>query len=186
MKKYILVVFTVILIILVLIFNIIKQKTSTIEGNKFHIVASFYPIYVAALNISDGINNVDVKCLTAVNTGCLHNYTLSPEEMIKISNANVLFINGGKMEEFLTGVVSNYKELKIVDTSESIEKIYNKHGDIVEANPHFFASIDKYIIQVKNIEKELVNTNPENATKYKYGVRHPNIFRVRHSNIFRA
>ena len=42
------------------------------------VVTSFYPVYVAALNLTDGVEGVAVESLTQPQTGCLHDFQLSP------------------------------------------------------------------------------------------------------------
>ena len=49
------------------------------------VVTSFYPVYVAALNLTDGVEGVAVESLTQPQTGCLHDFQLSPENMIALT-----------------------------------------------------------------------------------------------------
>ena len=41
------------------------------------VVTSFYPVYVAALNVTAGVPGVEVHNLTSPHIGCLHDYQLS-------------------------------------------------------------------------------------------------------------
>ena len=63
-------------------------------AGKTRIVASFYPVYIAALNLADGVEGVEVVSLTGPTTGCLHDYQLSPDNRITLSGASVLAVNG--------------------------------------------------------------------------------------------
>ena len=59
--------------------NVSEQKDS-----KFNIVTSFYPMYVATLNITDGVENINVKNLTQQVTGCIHDYVLTTSELVTL------------------------------------------------------------------------------------------------------
>lgn len=45
------------------------------------VVTSFYPIYLFALNLLDGVDAVEVTTLAAPGTGCLHDYQLQTGDM---------------------------------------------------------------------------------------------------------
>ena len=61
------------------------------------IVTSFYPIYIFALNLTEGIEGVEVRNLTAPDTGCLHDYQLQTGDMKKLAAADAFLINGAGM-----------------------------------------------------------------------------------------
>ena len=42
---------------------------------RLRVAASFYPVYIAALNLTDGVEGVETLSLTQPQTGCLHDYT---------------------------------------------------------------------------------------------------------------
>ncbi|NLM45927.1 MAG: zinc ABC transporter solute-binding protein, partial [Firmicutes bacterium] len=85
------------------------------------VVASFYPVYIAAANITDGVEGVELVSLTGPQTGCLHDYQLSPQEMIALETADLLLVNGAGMEAFLDKATSAYPDLKVVSASANIE-----------------------------------------------------------------
>jgi len=130
------------------------------EGHeeKFTIVTSFYPMYIATMNIVDGAD-VNLKNLSEPKTGCLHDYQLTTEDMKLLSTADVFVVNGGGMEEFLSDVVAKYPKLTVIDSSQGIE--------IEDDNAHVWMSIKNHIQQVENITKGLCEANPENASIYK-------------------
>ena len=53
----------------------------------FRIVTSFYPMYLATINITDGVNGVEVYNMTKPQTGCLHDYQLMTEDMKTLEKA---------------------------------------------------------------------------------------------------
>ncbi len=131
-------------------------------GDNLKIVTSFYPIYVDAVNIAGGIDGVEVVNLTKPQTGGLHDYQLTPEDMKTLETADIFIVNGLGMENFL-GKVSG--GLKIVDASQSDEIFLLKDGD--EINPHVWMSVTYCMKQVLAIEQQLCALDPEHADAYK-------------------
>ena len=64
------------------------------------VVTSFYPIYLFALNLLDGVDGVEVTNLTEPTTGCLHDYQLQTGDMKTLARADAFLINGAGMEGF--------------------------------------------------------------------------------------
>ena len=98
------------------------------EKEELLIVTSFYPVYIAALNIAGDCPGVTVRSLSEPQTGCMHDYQLTPQDMILLSEADIFVINGGGMEQFLTEVAEEYPDLTIVDAGRGIfEEIGRAH-----------------------------------------------------------
>lgn len=150
----------------------IASMVETKRDEKLNITTSFYPMYVAVLNITDGVQGVEVTNLTKGTTSCLHEYTLTTEEMVSLVDSDVLVINGAGMEGFLTNVISNYSNLEIIDSSKNIElisiKCHHNHEHTHEDtyNSHIFVSVENYIKQIENITDGLVELDSANADKY--------------------
>ena len=140
--------------------------TNTAGGGKdgsFHIVTSFYPMYVATINITQGVDGVTVTNMTKPQTGCLHDYQLMTEDMKTLEKADAFVINGAGMESFLDKVIEQRKNLKIIDASKGIELL--KDDD--EENPHVWLSVTDAILQVKNIAEQLKAADPKHADAYE-------------------
>jgi zinc transport system substrate-binding protein len=123
-----------------LIINLFSSKTGneTAQGqDKLHVVATFYPVYLIGLNLAGGSDGIEVKSLTDLNTGCLHDYQLTTEDMKMISNADVLVVNGGGMEGFLADVRANYPKLRIIDASEGITMLKEENTSIVASEDSY-------------------------------------------------
>ena len=105
-----------------------EEPEVTEAEDKLQIVTTFYPVYMIGLNITEGIEGIEVKSLTDLDTGCLHDYVLTTEDMRIISEADIMVINGGGMESFLEDIRTNYPELTIVDASEAIEMLPTMEG----------------------------------------------------------
>ena len=102
------------------------------DEKRVQIVASFLPVYNAAIQVTDGVEGVEVKNLVPPQNGCLHDYQLTPENVIALSKADALIINGAGAESFLGDLHSQYADLKVIDTSEGIallEGIHHHHHE---------------------------------------------------------
>lgn len=82
--------------------------------NTFKIVTSFYPLYIMMMNLTDGVENVQLANMAEPQTGCLHDYQLRPKDLVSLEGANLFLANGGGMEEFLSDVLDTYPELTVV------------------------------------------------------------------------
>ncbi|MDF9408866.1 MAG: High-affinity zinc uptake system binding-protein ZnuA precursor [Pelotomaculum sp. PtaB.Bin013] len=128
------------------------------------IATSFYPMYIAAVNVAKDVPGVKVVNITQPTTGCLHDYQLKPDDLKTLSEAQIFIVNGAGMEAFMDKVVSQLPDLKIVDASKGIPLI---KGDGEEGdNPHVWVSISNAIQQVKNIGLQLAALDPEHAAQY--------------------
>lgn len=112
------------------------QSNTIDQEHKLKIVTTIYPVYLIGLNLTDHIDNIEVKSLIKLNTGCLHDYQLTTKDMKLIATADVLIINGGGMEGFLEDVTSNYPNLKIIDASKDIPMISTHELELTENTEH--------------------------------------------------
>ena len=144
------------------------------------IVTSFYPMYIATLNVVDGVDGIHLENLSEPQTGCLHDFQLTPEDMKLLSKADVFVINGGGIESFMTDVATAYPKLAIVEACEGLElisedgeddEVHDEHGedghDHGDVNAHAWMSVKLYRKQVANIANYLSQIDPSNAKKYQ-------------------
>lgn len=151
------------------------QDTNNInknEDNTLNIVTSFYPIYISTLNIVKDIPNVNLTNMTKAQTGCLHDYQLTPQDLKTLENADILVINGAGMESFLEDIISQYPNIKIIDASKGLNLLEDDthdhdHDHDHEYNAHVWVSVSGNIDQVKNIASQLETLNPENKDLYE-------------------
>lgn len=161
----------IILIIIICIIGIVSlivwknlNKSETQNDNTTKIVTSFYPMYIIAENITDGAENIELENMADVNVGCLHDYTLTTEDMKKLENADIFIINGLGMESFIDKALSSNQEMQIIDSSTNIQNLISDEDEI---NAHLWTNIEKYITQVENVTGGLKANNPENAEIYE-------------------
>lgn len=149
------------------------------------ILTSFYPMYIMTLNIADNVPGVKIVNMTKPQTGCLHDYQLTPQDMKVLGSAAIFVANGGGMESFIEKVLKEHPSLPVIDASKGIELITEEHDDDNhgekndhdadhhhehdhgEVNPHVWVSVSGAIDQVKNIAGQLSTIDSSNADAYK-------------------
>lgn len=160
MKKRNIIIIIAIIIILVTVIVIGNLNRINDEKNdNLKIVTSFYPIYIMTLNITNGAENVEVSNMAENYVGCIHDYTLTTTDLKKFENADIFVENGYDMEQFSQKIIDSYPNVKMIDSSTKIMD-FVQEGE--EVNPHFWTSIDNYILQVEAITdglKELDSSN---------------------------
>ena len=120
------------------------------------IMTSCNPVYIATMNVVGDVDGVTVQNLSQPTTGCLHDYTLTTEDMKSLSYADVLVVNGNGMEGYLNDVISAYPELPLIDSSVGI----------TEENSHLWMSDELYVMQIQQIANSLALIDDENAEAY--------------------
>ncbi|MFH1026761.1 MAG: metal ABC transporter substrate-binding protein [Pseudomonadota bacterium] len=137
--------------------------TSTYAATKpVRITTSFYPMYIATLNVAKGVPGVEVRNLTKPMTGCLHDYSITTDDMKQLSKTDIFIVNGAGMESFLDKVVKQLPKIKIVSASDGIELIKGAEGD----NPHIWVSVSLHIKQIRNVASKLAEADPPHAKQY--------------------
>jgi len=178
------------IVIVTIMISLIYPKAARLnkeDKEPIHVVTSFYPIYLIGMNIADEMDGVEVSSLTDMNTGCLHDYQLTTQDMKAISNADVLVINGGGMEGFLEDIKTNYPNLTIINASEGItmlkyeaatggssvvaDNISKSEEHVVgKYNPHVWLNPELYIQQIENVRDgltEYINKSKTNTSVYR-------------------
>lgn len=135
----------------------------TTEPARLRVATSFYPMYLMAVNITQGVEGVAVDNIAGQQAGCLHDYQLQSKDMKNIELADVFIINGAGMESFLDKVTSQMPDLSIVNASDGIP-LLEEDG---ESNAHVWVSITNAMKQVQNIADGLSAADEANRVKYQ-------------------
>ena len=140
------------------------------------VLVSTFPIYQITRNVAQG-RPITLNLMLPAELGCPHNYALTPQDMMKLSKARALVVNGLGMEEFLGPALKKANpSLKIIDSSQGITNLmaYTDHGhDQGEAhrqsrtNPHLFVSPGMASLLAMNVAFGLSKIDPEGASVYQ-------------------
>mgnify|MGYP001268740267 FL=1 len=168
MKKnkyvFVLVMLVVITVVSGLLTNIyVRESGSKQEEQTLTVVTSFYPMYIAALNVIGDTDGVHLQNLSEPQTGPLHDFQLTPEDMKLLSKADVFIINGGGIESFMKDVAKSYPDLTIIEASEGIDLL----EDEGEENAHAWMSVATYEEQVNHIAEGLAAADEKHASDYQ-------------------
>ncbi len=132
------------------------------------VVTSFYPVWLLTLNLTEGLEDVRVVNLAGQSAGCLHDYTLQNSDMVTLSEADALLINGAGMESFLPVVTGAYPDLPVVDAtaglpflleSETVEIGESEEGE--EVNSHLWLDPQRAAGMAANLAEGLIRLMPD-------------------------
>jgi len=112
-----------------------------------------------------------------------HAYQPSPRDVVQVSEADLLFINGAGLETFLEQMLESANErATLVSVSEGIELLESheheehdegqeEHGEAghihEEGDPHTWTDPNNVLVWVDNIERALVEADPDHAAEYQ-------------------
>ncbi len=141
------------------------------------VVTSFYPVYIAALNVAGDIDGVDVVNLVENTAGCLHDYALEPRQLVRLDEADVFVMNGAGAEPFLAAALAARPTLPVVDLSagqallesghvHDHEHEHETHEDMA-VNSHLWVSPLRYRQQVQTLCEGLAATDPTHEAAYR-------------------
>lgn len=164
--------------------SVCVNNEKAIEDDRLQVVTSFYPMYIAAANVVGDCEAIEVTNLSEPQTGCLHDFQLTPADMKLLSTADVFVINGGGMEAFLADVIAQYPNLTVIETittREAVKEDIQEEHDHDEhefeagheskehthshANAHAWMSVGHYREQIAAIRDGLCAIVPENAAE---------------------
>lgn len=145
------------------------------SAGQVQVMTSFYPLYIFALNVFDGVDSVTVSCMTTPSTGCLHDYQLLASDMMKLAKADMLIVCGAGMENYLGDVQVQFPNLPVVDCSAGIDLIaedeheeahHHHHDEDGEAyNAHTWLDAQNAIQIVQTIAQSAAAMMPAQADK---------------------
>lgn len=135
-----------------------KSADTNTEDSKIEIMASFYPLYIMLLNITQDVEGVEVSMLAPADTGCLHDYQLTTRDMKKLEKCSILVVNGAGMEDFLDKALEIKKDSTII-ASEGFP--------LFEENAHIWVSPKGTVFEIQNITDGLCRLDSNNAESYR-------------------
>ena len=163
-KRNIIIIIAIIMILVTVIVIGNLNRINDEKNDNLKIVTSFYPIYIMTLNITNGAENVEVSNMAENYVGCIHDYTLTTTDLKKFENADIFVENGYDMEQFSQKIIDSYPDVKMIDSSTKITDFVQ---DGEEVNPHFWTSIDNYILQVEAITEGLKELDSSNRDLFE-------------------
>lgn len=134
--------------------------TFTVAAAPLHIVTTFYPLQIATLNITSNAPEISVANLTPPTAGCLHDYQLTPANLARLAQTDVVILNGAGLESFSDKIQRWAPRAHIINASANIP--------LLQGNPHVWVNPMLAARQAENIGAELARLDPERAAIYRH------------------
>ena len=130
------------------------------------LVATTLPVYEFTARLCNG-TELSVALLITENVSCLHDYTIKPDQMQAIEQAEHIIINGAGLEAFMADSI--YGNKSVIDASHSLVLSENNdHNDHAhEDDPHIWLSPENAKIMVKTICSSLIKCYPHYQTQFE-------------------
>ena len=146
------------------------------EGEvRLSVVATTYPIYLLAREVIQGVEGVEVERLNTGSVSCLHDYTLSVDDMKKLERADVVAVNGAGLEDFMSDALAS-SDAAVIDCSEGVELLENLSHDHAEGDedhdhghwdPHYWMDPENMVRVVDNLWAGMIELDPDWAQQYQ-------------------
>jgi ABC-type Zn uptake system ZnuABC Zn-binding protein ZnuA len=162
------------------------KRNAPAEDGKLHVVCTFLPMYVFSLNVVGDVPGIGVELLIDRNIGCPHSYTVSGQDLKKISRADVVVANGLGIEPFLDELLRGQKATRVITISDGCDVIRLKadeqehheegahesddrheHAKASEVNPHTWVSPQQAAVQVRTLARKLGEVDPAHAAQFQ-------------------
>ncbi|NCB64112.1 MAG: zinc ABC transporter substrate-binding protein [Clostridia bacterium] len=161
---------------MILIFLLTACAPAQTAGKtRLTISATTYPVYLFATAITEGVDGIEVKQVVNQPTACLHDYTLSVNDMKALEGADVVALSGAGLEDFLTSALGQ-TEAQVIDCSKGLtlhaadeheeEHAGHDHGD-EEGDPHIWMDPNNAVHMLGNLAEALKELDPDNADTYE-------------------
>lgn len=139
----------------------------TPQAPQADIVATTLPVYefTALLCQNTGLT---VTQLVTENVSCLHDYSLSVQQVKSLEAAQLVVLSGGGLEDFMADLLTGKN---IVDSSTGIPLLESchdhDHEHDHESDAHFWLSPDCAKIMVSNICQGLITQYPQHEELFR-------------------
>ena len=142
------------------------------------VVATTYPVYLFVRAVTDGVEGIRVERLNTGETSCLHDYTLSVNDMKLLERADVIALSGAGLEDFLEDALAS-SDAPVIDCSAGVELLENlshhhdeddhdhdghDHGHF---DPHYWMDLRNGAKAVETIAGALSELDPDHGEDYQ-------------------
>ena len=135
------------------------NSTAETDSGDTLLLATTQPMYELTEQIIAGAAGITVQPLIQDQVSCLHDYTITTDQMKKIERADLVILSGAGLEDFMASSLSGKDTADVIDSSEGIVLL----GD----DPHIWLDPRRYVQQGENITKALSARYPEQADLFE-------------------
>lgn len=136
------------------------------------IAATTQPVYEFTSRLCQG-TDLTVTPIVTEAVSCLHDYSLSVEQMRAIASAKMVILSGAGLEEFLEDALDG--AASVVDCSSGVELLCSpeeydhqeEEGHHHRQDPHYWLDPQYALIMCRNIAAGLTAAYPKNAQVFQ-------------------
>ena len=144
-------------------------STPAEEDDTLHILATTYPVYLFTTAVTEGVEGVEVTRLIREEISCLHDYTLTVNDMKAIEAADVIVMNGVGLEDFMADALAS-SDAPVIDCSQGVELLptlgHEDHDHDAEYDPHIWMDPERAAQMVWNVATVLSEVDTMNGDLY--------------------
>ncbi|MFP3036831.1 MAG: metal ABC transporter substrate-binding protein [Arsenophonus sp.] len=149
-----------IIVIIFIFLNLINVAYAKI----FTVVTTLTIIQDIAQNVAGNAANIQSVTKPGVE---IHEYQLTPKDILKAHNADLILWNGLGLETRFNHFFENFKHIPIVTVTSGIKPISIKEGEYQgNFNPHAWMSTKNALIYIENIRMALIKYDIKNRDIY--------------------
>ena len=146
-----------------------STPTPAEEDDTLHILATTYPVYLFTTAVTEGVEGVEVTRLIREEISCLHDYTLTVNDMKAIEAADVIVMNGVGLEDFMADALAS-SDAPVIDCSQGVALLaalgHEGHDHDAEYDPHIWMDPDRAAQMVWNVATVLSELDTMNGDLY--------------------
>lgn len=141
------------------------------------ILATTYPVYLFTSAVLGPDSDYSLELMLDQTMSCLHDYTLSVNDMKRIERADVIVMNGAGLEETMADALASAENTPLIDCSQGIDLLPSQdhhhaeedadesdHSE--EGDPHIWMDPNLACRMIGTIARELAVLDPEHAETY--------------------
>lgn len=117
------------LLICTLLASLFAVSGAVAAEAKVRVLATTYPVYLITRAVTQNSPDVQVDLLIPAQTGCPHDYALTPKDMQKLAKAKIVVINGLGLEAFLEKPLAAAGKITVIDSSKGVNAIVEDHDE---------------------------------------------------------
>jgi len=155
------------------------EQVSAGQDANLTVCATTYPVYLFTTAVAQGAQGVEVELIVNAPTSCLHDYTLTVQDMKVIESADVIVMNGAGLEVFMADALSR-SDARLISCDRGLTLLSadghahhhdhdhdhkeEEHGH--EDDPHFWLSPAYAAHMLTTIAEELTALDSANQALY--------------------
>ena len=102
------------------------QERASKPEDSLTLAATTYPVYLFTCEVTKGAEDIDVTLMINQSVSCLHDYTLSVQDMKVLEGADVVILNGAGLEDSMADAL-DAAHTQQIDCSKGIELLASNH-----------------------------------------------------------